>query len=242
MKTFFIVAAFVFAVTATEAESLYKGGQFKESYVAFEEIASAVDDDARGAAYFNVGLAAYQAGRLVAAEVAFEKADAWGHGDFGDLHGFMNATIEFARCLRGEVLSKRVEAGLPAFDIAIAAGQRAQLAWEEVILQSPDWQPAKRNLERTLMKLADLERRRQEFVKKSKKNSTPKDNPAAEKDGKSKEEKKQDFEEQVDANLTALMSNEVGEVLKLIKKKEAQKKKLRLKQRTKTTSSRGRDW
>jgi tetratricopeptide (TPR) repeat protein len=117
---------------------------------------------APAAVHFNRALAALQAGALPEAAAAADEAAARGGPEFAALRDFVLGNVAFARAARAEALASLPDVPPTAFDPAIAQAEAARGAWLAAAASRPDWPEARRNVERALVKLEELRRKRQE--------------------------------------------------------------------------------
>jgi len=143
-----------------EGTRAYRQARFHEAWEGFAAAARDAGDDAPAALLFDEALAALQAGELRAAEVAAEKAAARGGARFRALCDFVLGNTSFARCRRAALAARGPAAGPEAFDVAIAHARTAARHWQRAATRRPDWPAARRDAERALLELEDLDRRR----------------------------------------------------------------------------------
>jgi hypothetical protein len=125
----------------------------------------------------NKALSALQAGSLVEAEIAAEKAAARGGPRFFALRDFLLGNAAFARCLKTEAKAGMPEAEPFLFDLAIRQAEQARDFWQQALLDRPDWEAARRNVERALLKLNELKMNKRA---REKENIQKKDRPEPE--------------------------------------------------------------
>lgn len=161
--------------------SAYRAGAFKEAYAAF---ASATAGDAVDAApaHYNQGLAALRAGMWREAEAAVGKAASLAGGEFVALRDFVRGNLALARSANAQAQASGPEAEPFAFDVAIAQAEAAARAWQAAAMSRDDWPEARRNVERALLAVDELQRKKAEAEGKqqSKKEQAPTELPAPE--------------------------------------------------------------
>ncbi len=146
----------------SEGVAAYREGRFQESLKAFSEAESAAGHGASAELLYNKALAALGAGNLLEAETAAETAAARGGEEFRALRDFLLGNAAFARCERAEKEADKSNAKVSALDEAIRHAGRAARFWQQAAASRADWPEARRNAERALRKLDDLEKRKEE--------------------------------------------------------------------------------
>ncbi len=154
------------AGSSGDGAAAYVAGRFEEAAELWLEREGALGNDASPELLYNISLAALGAGRATLAEAAAEKAAARGGEAFIPLRDFLMGNVAFARCEKNQVLALRVEAGPVAFDAAIADAESAIRWWRRAALSREDWPQARRNVERGLIKLRELEKEREDRTRK----------------------------------------------------------------------------
>lgn len=132
----------------------YRHGRFADALTAF----TATDAGAQATPElaYNRALAALQSGNLGAADSASEQMATRGGAAFKTLRDFLAGNLAFARCALARRQAGAVESEPFAFDAAIALAEAAATAWQDVVMQQPDWPHARRNAERAARMLARL--------------------------------------------------------------------------------------
>lgn len=143
-------------VAVDEGARAWREGRFAAAHEAFAEVTRAAGDRATAAAFFDESLAALRAGRLTDAEAAAERAAARGGPAAYPMRDFLLGNAAFARTARAESQASGPEAEPFAFDVAIAHVDLALAAWVRAATSRRDWPEARRNVERALMKRAEL--------------------------------------------------------------------------------------
>lgn len=135
----------------------YRAGNFEEAHAAFAAAEERAGDGASAALLYDRSLAALRVGELDAAESAAVRA-ADRDPDFAGRRDFLLGNVSFARCELAETQANSPEAEPFAFDVAIRYGEAARDAWGAAAASRNDWPEARRNVERALLKIADLRR------------------------------------------------------------------------------------
>ena len=126
------------------------------------------DSQASAEALHNGALSAVMAGRLRDAEALAESAWARGGETMKDRAQFLLGCAAYQRALRAELLTQGPESGLPAYDAAIAAAERARDLWLPMVLRRKPWPEALRNVERATRKMAQMRAERKQQIEKNK--------------------------------------------------------------------------
>jgi hypothetical protein len=178
-----LCAAFAAGDGFDDGLRLYKEGKFKESLAAFDKAVQEAGADAAPELYYNQALAALAAGDPVAAAAAAERAAAREPARFARRRDFVHGNAAFTRC---EGVEKEIAAGpvMPqgpqgpsspivqsmtpnpeAFDAAIQLAEQARDAWIDASKGAEDWPAARRNVERALVKIDELRKKKEEAQK-----------------------------------------------------------------------------
>ena len=151
---------------------------------------------------------------------------------------FLRGNIAFAECLLAEKQAMTAAAEPFAFDIAIALADKAERFWSDAAM-ARDWPEARRNVERALLKAAELRRRKSDAERQRRPDPKPqpKPKPKPQPDGKKKV-----TEEDPDQNpmLRELPPDEVLRIFETLSEKEQEKRSMRRKERAKRSGER--DW
>ncbi len=140
----------------------YAEERFADALSTFEQALAAAGDGAAPELHDAVALAALRVGELMRSEQAAAHAARVGGAPFAARHDFIRGNVAWLRAGRAEAFTALPEAGPPAFDRAIDLVRRAGDAWQRAAASRRDWPAARRNAERALEKLAELERRKAE--------------------------------------------------------------------------------
>lgn len=188
---------------------------------------------------------ALAAGQLNEADAAAEKAAARGDPGTAMLAGFLRGNIAFAYCGLAERQAGTAAAEPFAFDVAIAYAEKARRFWQLAAMSRADWPAARRNVERALLKLEELKRRKTEFEEQRRRAADPRPQPKPQPrpeplPGTGPEEVEQDPADL--AQLSELSPEQVRRLLETLAEKEREKTALRRAEREKRTAGVERDW
>jgi hypothetical protein len=166
--------------------SAYRAGAYKEAYAAFAAVVAedtgAADNAIAAPAHYNQGLAALRAGMWREAEAAVGKAASLAGGEFVARRDFVRGNLALARSANAQAQASGPEAEPFAFDVAIAQAEAAVRAWQAAAMSRDDWPEARRNVERALLAVAELQRLKAaaEGKQQSKKEQAPAELPTPE--------------------------------------------------------------
>lgn len=139
----------------------YRDGRYAEALAAFAVAEQEAGGDASAALLYDLALAALQVGDLTRAEAAAEKAAVRGGAEFAALRDFVRGNVAFARGAGAGAQADTVEAEPFAFDAAIALVQAAAAHWRRAACsRRDDWPQARRNVERALQLVDELQRKK----------------------------------------------------------------------------------
>lgn len=156
----------------------YREGRFAEAVAAFAAAELAAGADAPPELLHDRALAALRVGDWTQAEAASRRAAERGGVEFATLHAFVRGNVAFARAQVAAEQATAVEAEPFAFEAAIALARTAAASWQEAaLLRAADWPQARRNVERALVLLADLQRKKAEAEEKRKRTEPDKAQP-----------------------------------------------------------------
>jgi len=157
-----------------EALRAYREGRFDEALAAFAKADRAAGEAVPAELLYDKALAALRAGDLAEAEASAERAAARGGARFEALRDFLRGNVAFAHMEAAEQEAKLP--GAPPFilDFAIAQAKSAAELWTSAAASRDAWPEARRNVERALLRLAELERRKREGQAEPKKEPPPK--------------------------------------------------------------------
>jgi len=207
-------------------------------------------------AHYNRALAALRDNKpRIAADEAARAADG-GLGALAPLADFLQGNAAFAQCLIAETQAQSAEAEPFAFDIAIGYAESARDHWQHAATTRDDWPAARRNVERALLKIEDLKRKKSERTGDRKSDSDPQLNlkrqptpnnnqppkpPTTDPSGAAGTKSNQD-PEAANAVLEELSHEQVLRLLERLGEKEKEKRALRRKRRSTASSGTERDW
>jgi len=201
-------------------------------------------DDAPGARAYEDARRSLDAGELRrAAELAAEAARA-GDESIAVLGLFLSGNVAFARCVRAERQAAGPGAEPFALDLAIRHGERARDLWIDAAMTRADWPAARRNVERALLKLRELEREKAEREpdrEKADPEPKPKPQPRRPPPLPRAGDKEEVVKEPVPP-LDELPAAEVAKLLERLARKEGEKRALRREEREKKSAPVERDW
>ncbi len=149
----------------------YAEGRFADALAAFSAAEEKAGDGAPPELLHDKALAALRAGAFVEAENGTRKAADRGGPEFAALRDFLLGNVAFARCEKAALQAGQVEAEPFAFDSAIALAAAARNSWQRAAASRPDWPEARRNVERALLMMEDLVKRKAEAEKKKPKSA-----------------------------------------------------------------------
>jgi hypothetical protein len=200
------------------------------------------DDSARIA--FNEGVAALRSSDLVAAEIAAEKAAARGGPGFEALRDFLLGCAAFTRCEREEIGFFGPAGGAAALDRAIVHAERARDFWQGAAARRTDWPEVRRNVERALLKLEELRKKRAAAESQPGQPPQPKPRPRPTDKVDPPRDPGADRTQarRVDPQLAELAPDQVKGILEKLTAKEKEKVRLRQAQRQARQGQVEKDW
>jgi len=235
------VLLLVLAASGGDAARAYREGRFADAQALFAAAAAEAGDAATPSLLHNLALAALRAGDAAAAEAAAERLVARGGPAFAPFRDFVRGNAAFARCEKAAALASQVEAEPFAFDAAIALAKTAGSLWRAAASARGDWPEARRNAERALLLVADLEAKKKEAEEKRRK-STP-DAPPPPPPPEKPPEAEPETEPADAAPALALLSDaEVRKLLDRLDAKEREKLALRRAERRARSGGAEKDW
>jgi hypothetical protein len=204
--------------------------------------ASCGDDGA--ARLHDDALGALREGDLVAAETLAERAAARGSPEVAAASEVLLGCAAFARCERAELAFFGPAGGRPALDQAIAHARRALDLWRSAAASGATGPEARRNAERAVLKLAQLEGRRAES--EAEPGVAPKARPAPpvrpEPEARPEPAPDQPRPARPDPELAELPRERVLSLLERLEAKEREKVRLRRARRQATGALADKDW
>jgi hypothetical protein len=185
--------------------------------------------------------AALLAGEILEAEEAVRLAREAGGAEVAPSCDFLDGNVAFARGLTAELQARTPEAEPFAFDIAIQYVEKARRLWESAAASRDDWPPARRNVERALVKLADLRRQKAERIRERQPPPPPRPNPVPEPPPDGDPETSEE-EAEAKARRDELDAAGILALLERLDRKEREKRDLRREHRRSRTEDVERDW
>ena len=180
-----------------------------------------------GAPEYDRALAALDDGDFDAAEGALRE---------GPVDDFLRGNIAFARCLRAERQASTTAAEPFAWDVALLYGRKARDFWQRAAMTRDDWPAARRNVERALLKLEELQKEKEAVQPQRKQKPKPRPIPLP------RPGAPEDKPEPVAPRLDKLSPEQVLRLLETLAKKEEEKRALRTKERKERGAGIARDW
>jgi len=153
----------------TSGVRAYQERRFKEAFDAFCLAEKAEGDNASCELLYNKALAAIRAGKPKAAESAAEMVVSRGGEKYIKIRDFIFGDTAYLRCLNVEALADMPESMPALYDHAIHHARTAMSFWKMALMGKPDWPEARRNLERVMLKLNELKKKKEEAEKRKKK-------------------------------------------------------------------------
>ena len=189
-------------------------------------------------AHLEAALHALREGRLRDAEGAAERAVRRGGAPYEALRNFVRGNTAFARCLLAEKQAAMPQAEPFALDVAINYSKAARDSWKAAATSRSDWPEARRNVERALLKIEELEQKKAEQEKR-RKQTDPKPTPQPKPQPKTKPTPQKEAKPKL--QVKQLPPEEVKKLLDRLAQKEREKLALRRTQR-KARMAGERDW
>lgn len=217
----------------------YREQRYDDALAALTAAAERAGSDASAQLLYDRALAALQSGAFREAEIAAELAAVRGGDAFAELRDFLFGNTAFARGLQAERRADLPEAEPFAYDVAIQQVEKAKGAWEQALLRRGDWPEASRNIERAVLRLEGLRRKKQKKEEEQKKKEEP-DWPEEEPEPEEREEEPQ--EPDLDPSLEELSPEKVLRLLEKLALEEQEKRALRRSERQQRSRSVERDW
>ena len=176
------------------------------------------------ASKYDAALAALREGEL-------RQADSHARESTEMRAGFLRGNIAFAQCLLAEEQAVTMAAEPFAWDIAIQYADHALGHWAQAAASRDDWPEARRNVERALLKLDDLRRKKakaeEELKRKSEPQPRPQPQPQAQPAGG---DQKITEDAEIEAQMKPLSEEQVTQLLDRLAAKEKEKRTLREKE------------
>ncbi|MHC4953546.1 MAG: hypothetical protein ACYTGZ_06620 [Planctomycetota bacterium] len=194
---------------------------------------------------YNRAFAALHAGQVREAESALDAIPDDAGSEVVAHRDFLRGNVKFEQCLVAERQASTAEAEPFAFDIAITFARRSAEAWRAAAMSRADWPEARRNVERALLKRAELHRRKAQAEERQRRKNdpTPKPKPQPKKPPpEGPPEKKDEPAPEKKPGEKELSPDQVRGLIETLAKKETEKVALRRSQQRKRAASVERDW
>ena len=217
----------------------YREGRFRDAYEVLTRAVDSAGGRASAALHYDRALAALRAGELREAELSAEKAAVRGGAEHAGLRDFLHGNAAFARCRRAEAEAGLEDPDPTAFARAMVHAHSALRAWQRAAASRDDWPEARRNAERALLALEELEekRLRAEELQKAKQAKKPDEPPP---DEEPPEDDERDPEAQEEPG--ELTAEQLARLLDKLGQKEKEKRALRQARRRVRNVEVERDW
>ncbi len=155
------------------------------------------------------------------------------------LRDFVRGNVAFAHCLMAERQASSPAAEPFAWDVAISYGRRARDFWKHAAMSRDDWPEARRNVERALLKLDALARKKKEAERRRQSNPKPKPKPTPRRKPLGRDETQEPKDQ---PQLKELTPEQVLRLLDKLAEKEKEKVALRRSHRKVRMAEVERDW
>ncbi len=218
----------------------FEQGRFGDALAAFRAAEAAAGDDAPAELLYDEALAALRAGELGLADAALRKAAARGAPEVAALCDFLRGNVEFARSELAETRSP--DPSLLALDQAIVDAERAREAWQRAAVSRADWPQARRNVERALLRLDDLQRKRAEATQRSEPLPAPRPRLQPPAEPPRPEDAPQEQPAPIEPQLRELTADELKRLIERLDEQEEAKLALRRARRRAPRSDVEKDW
>ncbi|MFQ5504756.1 MAG: hypothetical protein ACE5F1_08180 [Planctomycetota bacterium] len=217
----------------------YEAGRFREALEAFGEAEEQAGHEAPAELLYNRSLAALRAKALRICEFSAEKSVVRGGPSFAGLRDFLLGSAAFARAQRARAEATLREADPTAFQRAILHARNALDHWQRAATSRSDWPAARRNAERALLALDELEKMkaRAEEQRQAKK---AREREEQERPAEQTEAEEQDPEAQEDPG--ELSEQEIERILARLEETKNEKLALRRAMRKRPGLSVEKDW
>ena len=222
-----------------EGVRAYEEGRFRDAYEAFTEAEYAAGNAASAALLYNRALAALHVGELRAAEFSAEKSAARGGPEFAGLRDFLLGNAAFIACQRAEAEANLRDADPTSLGRAINHARTAGDFWQLAALSRPDWPAARRNVERALLKLEELEQQKAEAEANQAPKTEAEPKPPPEPDEPTEEIEQDPTLQEAPPELTP---EEIGRLLEKLAQIENEKRTLREAWQRMRTANVENDW
>ena len=167
---------------------------------------------------------------------------AQGLGGHPGLRDFLLGNAAFVRCTTAEKQAASQAAEPFAWDVAIQYGVSARDLWQRAAMTRPDWPAARRNVERALLRIEELRRRKAEAEDKRRRKTDPQPKPKPKPKPAPRPDPKPEPDRGQQPQLKELAPEEVMALIGRLAEKEREKRALRRSQREKRMAGTERDW
>lgn len=147
----------------------YEECRFEDALETFSECERAAGNSASAELLHNKAMAALRAGELLVAEYSAEKTVVRGGPGFAAWRDFLWGNTAFARSEKAEEKANKPDAEPSAFEEAIAQAEIARNYWQMAVVRRSDWPEARRNVERALLKLRELKKKKEAAEQRNRK-------------------------------------------------------------------------
>jgi hypothetical protein len=226
---------------AADGADLWRAGRRDEAYALWRRAAERAGARASPALSADLALGAADAGEDDAALRHAAEALAAGGAAYEGVDAFVRGWVAFRRSVAAEAAATPDDAGDEAYQRAVRDAEDALGAWRTAAASRADWPEARRNVERALLR---LERLREKRVRRQPRpREVPGEEPR-ERPPPSGEETVEDPSARPDGSVAAeeLPADRVLGVLDLLRKKEAERLRVRREERVRSGAGVERDW
>lgn len=232
-------------------ERAFGEGRFEAAAVAFAAEVAARGDAAPAELHYDLALAWLNAGEVGKATAAIERAAATADPALLRRCAFVRGSIAWQRGAAATRLAQQVEAEPFAVKPALQQVDLARREWQAAAVGDPDWPEARRNVERALRQLAELqalqgrleEARRRAQGAQERPLLVPNGTGDQEGQGTGNDGKPLDAQDNPLAPLrTELSAQAVENLFRVLDQKDRQKRELRRAQQTGAGRAAERDW
>ncbi|MBD3163215.1 MAG: hypothetical protein GF328_14020 [Candidatus Latescibacteria bacterium] len=222
-----------------EGARAYREGRFDDAHAAFVAASEAEGEPASPELLHDRALAALRAGELRDAESAAQRALELADPEIVPRIEFLLGNIAFARSLLAERQARAVEAEPFAIEVAIRRAKSARDRWRRAAMGRRDWPEARRNVERALRKIRELESLRKEPEGKKERTLDPRPLPVPD---PGPEERRTDPDAEPEAQLNELTPEQVATLFDRLSEKEREKLEVRRARRRARMAEVEKDW
>jgi tetratricopeptide (TPR) repeat protein len=223
-------------------ETAFREGRFDDARKTFAAMEESAGDGASAEIAYDRALAALRAGDLRDAEASAARALTRCGPELAPSVHFVGGNIAFARADLAEVQADTPEAEPFAWDVAILHAENARRSWQLALTERADradWPEARRNVERALLRAAELREKKAAAEKRRTRRNDPKPKP---KPRPPAEERPAPEPDTAKAKGGELSPEEVAKLLEKLAEKEREKEALRRAHRAAQSSDVERDW